>query len=66
MTSHKVGALTPYNEVGLYPVDHRFEENRWESFEADVLVGIVWAAPHQVVWAAWVNLNSVIPASRLI
>jgi hypothetical protein len=48
------------------PVDHRFEETRWESFEAHVLVGIVGRNLHQVVRRAWVNLDEVIAASGLI
>ena len=52
--------------LGCRPVDHRFEETRWESFEADILVGIVRRDLHQVVRSVWVNLNGVIPASRLI
>ena len=31
------------------PVDHRLEETRWESFEADTLIGIVRRDLHQVV-----------------
>jgi hypothetical protein len=47
-------------------VDHRFEETRWESFEADILVGIVAQYLHQVVRPVWVNLDEVIAASGLI
>ena len=31
-----------------------------------MLVGIVWRNFHQVVTSVWVNLNEVIPVSRLI
>jgi hypothetical protein len=48
------------------PVDHHFEETRWESFEADLLVQVVWGNLHQVVRSVWENPNGVIPASRLI
>src|SRR5215217_6224835 len=48
------------------PVDHRFEETRWESFEADGLVGIVRRNLHQIVRSVWINLNRVITASCLI
>ena len=67
--SHKVSGLTHYwctpTKLCCRPVDHRFEETRWESFEADILVGIVRGNLHQVVRSVWVNLNGVIP-SRLI
>src|SRR6185503_12330957 len=66
---HKVSGLTlcwcTTNLCGG-PVDHRFEETRWESFEADPLVGIVWGYFHQVVRSVWVNLDGVILSSRLI
>src|SRR5688572_9324436 len=49
------------------PDDHRFEETRWGSFAADILVGIVWGKSHPVVACVYrgvcVNLNGVIPAS---
>src|SRR5688500_4353837 len=48
------------------PINHSFEETRWESFEADLLVGIVWRNFHQVVASVWVNPKDVIFASRLI
>ena len=68
--SHKVSGLTPCwctpTKLCCRPVDHRFEETRWESFEADILVGIVRGNLLQVVASVWVNLNGVIPASRLI
>jgi hypothetical protein len=48
------------------PVDHRFEKARWKSFEADILVGVVRGNLEQVVPSVGVNLNGVIPASRLI
>jgi hypothetical protein len=66
----KVSGLTPYwctpTKLCCRPVDHRFEETRWESFAADILVGIVRGNLHQVVRSVWVNLNGVIAASRLI
>ena len=68
--SHRVSGLTPCwctpTKLCSSPVDHRFEETRWESFEADLLVGIVRRDLDQVVPSVWVNLNGVIPASRLI
>ena len=49
---HKVSGLTPCwcapTKLCCRPVDHRFEETRWESFEADILVGIVRGNLHQV------------------
>ena len=67
---HKVSGLTlcwcTLTKLCCGPVDHRFEETRWESFEADILVGIVRGNLHQVVAFVWVNLNGVIPASCLI
>src|SRR5215208_1876746 len=53
-------------DLSCRPVDHRLEEARWESFEADLLVGIVWRNLHQVVRSVWINLDRVIPASCLI
>jgi len=43
-------------------VDHRFEETWWESFEANLLVGIVRGNLHQVVRPVRINPNGVIPA----
>src|SRR6185436_12128567 len=56
---------TPAN-LCCCPVNHRFEETWWESFEADLLVGIVWGDLHQVVASVGVNLNGVITASCLV
>ena len=53
-------------KLGCRPVDHRFEETRWEWFEADILVCVVSGNLKQVVRSVWVNLNGVIPKSRLI
>src|SRR5437016_14489718 len=66
----RVSGLTPYwcapTKLCCRPVDHGFEETRWESFEADILVCVVRWNLHQVVPTIGVNLNGVIPASRLI
>src|SRR5687767_14120351 len=68
--SHQVSGLTPHcrtpAKLCCRPVNHHFEEARWEAFEADILVRIVRRNLHQVVSSVWVNLNGVIPASRLI
>ncbi len=48
------------------PVDDRFEQAGWESFEAHPLLGIVWWNFHEVVASVWINLDGVIPASGLI
>src|SRR5438876_4040702 len=57
--SHKVSGLTPRwcapTRLCCRPVDHRVEETRWESFEADLLVGIVRGNLHQVVPSIWAN-----------
>src|SRR2546423_13998429 len=53
-------------KLGCRPISHRFEETRWESFEADILVRIVARCLHQVVHRAWVNLDEVIAAAGLI
>src|SRR5258705_12509527 len=62
--------LTPFwctlAKLCCRPVNHHFDETRWEAFEADKLVGILWGNLHQVVASVWVNLNGVIPACRLI
>ena len=58
--------LVHADEAVCRAVDHRFEETRWESFEADILVRVVRGNLEQVVRPVWVNPNGVIPASRLI
>ena len=68
--SHQVSGLTPHRrtltKLCCRPINHRFEETGWESFEADKLVGILRRNFHQVVGSVWENLDGVIPASRLI
>jgi hypothetical protein len=58
--SHKVSGLTPHcrtpAKLCCRPVDHRFEETQWESFEADKLVRIVRGNLHQVVASVWVSV----------
>src|SRR5947208_9649205 len=68
--SHKVSGLTSCwcapTKLCCRPIDHGFEEARWESFQADILVGIVARYLHEVVHRAWVNLDEVITAAGLI
>jgi len=63
-STHLINASSPRSLI--LTIYHRFEETRWESLEADILIRIVRRNLHQVVRSVWVNLNGVIPAPRLI